>query len=215
MPIRLRPIRAITMASVARSPREWVAISPPRIEIATAMADCSVRSASRFILKAFALALRGGAAWSRRRTRPAANAGPCGRRRAQPGAPRGARPAERRPRRRAHRRLSTAEPPAGISASDHDLSSFAWPPSWRRALGGFLGRRSRLVRPMHSGWESVAANGDHAGTAAPTPGPLARHAQISLHFRTRLGYADSLASLGPSLRHNVEFAVKLFQHCAT
>src|SRR5271170_6250956 len=196
MPIRLRPIRAITMASVARSPREWVAISPPRIEIATAMADCSVRSASRFILKAFALALRGGAAVSRRRTRPAASAGPCGRRRAQPRAPRGARPAERRPR-RAHRRLSTAEPPAGISTSDHDLSSFAWPPSWRRALGGFLGRRSRLVRPIDSGWERLAANGYHAVTSGADFRSLVRDAQISLHFRTRLGYADSLASLGP------------------
>ena len=176
------------MASVARSPRECVAISPPRIEIATAMANYSVRSASRFILKAFALARRGGAAGSRRRTRPAASAGPRGLRRAQPGAPRGARPVERQPRRRAHRRLSRAEPPAGISASDHDLSSFAWPPSWRRALGGFLGRRSRLVRPIDSGWESLAANGYHAVTSgADFRSPRAGRSNLaSLSHATRI-----------------------------
>jgi len=187
MPIRLRPIRAITMASVARSPRECVAISPP-IEIATAMANCSVRSASRFILKAFALARRGGAAGSRRRTRPAASAGPRGLRRAQPRAPRGARRVERQPRWRAHRRLSTAEPPAGIFASDHDLSSFAWPPSWRRALGGFLGRRSRLVRPIDSGWESLAANGYHAVTSgADFRSPRAGRSNLaSLSHPTRI-----------------------------
>ena len=51
-------------------PRECAAISPPRIEIATALANCSVRSASRFTLNAFALARRGRPAGSRRRTRP-------------------------------------------------------------------------------------------------------------------------------------------------
>ena len=78
---------------------------------------------------------------------------------------------------------------------------------WREAPGVESQHGSRLSH----GWRRRRVN----RTSGADFRSLVRDAQISLHFRTRLGYADSLASLGPSLRHNVEFAVKLFQHCAT